>query len=134
MIVVDEQIHGRRIRDAIAAWYPGQVVSIKHLRPNTLVKDDAIPSLLRQVRQPTFITINADDFWRRMPAHRLYCIIAFPFPKERRHEVPELLRRLLRHPELRTKAQRMGKIMQVTPTSIAYYEADQVVHSLDWPA
>ena len=118
MIVVDEQIHGRRIRNAIAAWYPGQVVSIKNLRPNTLIKDDAIPLLLRQARQPTFVTINADDFWRRMPAHHSYCIVAFPFPKERRHEVPDLLRLLLRHPELRTKAQRVGKILQVTPSSM----------------
>ena len=80
MIIVDEQIHGERIRSAIAAWYSGQVESITSLRPNTVIKDDAIPTLLKQVRQPTFITINADDFWRRTPA--LLCRSCRPGSRE----------------------------------------------------
>ncbi|MCB0063727.1 MAG: hypothetical protein KDE19_16505 [Caldilineaceae bacterium] len=81
MIVVDEQIHGRRIRDAIASWYPGQVVSIKHLRPNTLVKDDAIPALLQQARQPTFITINADDFGDECQPIACIALLHFLYPR-----------------------------------------------------
>ena len=29
--------------------------------PGTVIKDDAIPSLLRKVRLPTFVTINYTD-------------------------------------------------------------------------
>jgi hypothetical protein len=34
------------------------------LRPGTVILDDAIPELLRAVRQATFVTINVRDFWR----------------------------------------------------------------------
>lgn len=59
MIVVDENLHDRRIMEAISAWYPGQVVSVTTLRPRTVIKDEAIPALLLKATQPTFVTINA---------------------------------------------------------------------------
>ncbi|MEZ4870001.1 MAG: hypothetical protein R3C14_52220 [Caldilineaceae bacterium] len=76
MIVLDENIYDDQLADRIHAWYRGQIVSINSLRPNSLVKDDGIPTLLLQARQPTFATINADDFWLKAPAHPSYCIIA----------------------------------------------------------
>ena len=132
MIVVDEQIHGRRILEAIDSWYSGQVVSITQLCPNSIIKDDAIPSLLLQVRQPTFITINADDFWRRIAPHQSYCIVAFAFPKERRHEVPPLLRDLFRLEPFKTKSRRMGKMIRGADPGLAFYEANQRIQQLDW--
>lgn len=47
MIVLDEQLLGRQLEQAIAAWYRGSVVFITDLRPNTVIKDDGIPVLLR---------------------------------------------------------------------------------------
>jgi hypothetical protein len=72
MIVLDEQLLGRDIELYIAAWYAGAVLLVTDLRPNTVIKDDAIPALLR-------------------------------------------------HPQLRTKAQRMGKVIHVTDNETSYY-------------
>ena len=62
MIVLDEQLLGRDLETTIAAWYAGAVVHITDLRPHTVIKDDAIPLLLQQQSQPTFVTINVPDF------------------------------------------------------------------------
>jgi len=66
MIVLDEQLLGRDIELEIAKWYPGAVQFIMDLRPNTVIKDDAIPELLRPQNQPAFVTINESDFWRKV--------------------------------------------------------------------
>jgi hypothetical protein len=67
MIVLDEHLHDARLEFALARWYPGQIVQLKLLRPRTLIKDDAVPSLLRQLKQPTFVTINWSDFGDKLP-------------------------------------------------------------------
>ena len=72
MIVLDEQLLGRGLERDIAQWYRGTVQFITDLRPHTIIKDEAIPVLLRR-------------------------------------------------PELRTKAQRMGKIIRVTNNDLSYY-------------
>ncbi|HJW84060.1 MAG TPA: hypothetical protein VJ754_07130, partial [Anaerolineae bacterium] len=63
MIVVDENLHDRRLIDAMSAWYSGRVISITVLRPGSVIKDEAIPALLRQASQATFVSINVADFW-----------------------------------------------------------------------
>ena len=63
MIVLDEQLLGRNLEQLIGAWYPGAVRFITELRPSTVIKDDAIPSILRLERDATFVTINESDFW-----------------------------------------------------------------------
>ncbi|MCP4359547.1 MAG: hypothetical protein GY796_16175 [Chloroflexi bacterium] len=132
MIVVDEQLHNERIYRAIDAYYPGQVISICDLRPGTVIKDDNIPTLLIHSRQPTFITINADDFWLKINAHSAYCIVNFPLPADRRFEVPEILRRVLQHPHFNTKAKRMGHVLRVSRRTIRYYRIDRQLNYLDW--
>ena len=130
MIVVDENIHDERILKAVAGWYPGQVISITALRPGTIIKDEAIPTLLLQATQPTFVTINVSDFWRRVYAHRGYCIVAISIAKERIAEVPPLLQSLFRHHDLRAKTGRMGKVIRLSPERIEYYGPDWEVHTL----
>jgi len=66
MIVLDEQLLGRDLDSEIARWYPGNVRFIIDLRPGTVIKDDAIPALLREQSLPTFVTINVRDFWRKV--------------------------------------------------------------------
>ena len=83
MIVLDEQLLGRGIEHHIAQWYRGTVQFITNIRPNTVIKDDAIPMLLRQLSQPTFVTINARDFWQRVsggPAvlYGVLCLVGCP--------------------------------------------------------
>jgi hypothetical protein len=43
MIILDEQLLGRGLEQKIEAWYRGSVRFITDLRPNTVIKDDAIP-------------------------------------------------------------------------------------------
>ncbi len=133
MIVVDENIHHRRLMDAISTWYPGQVVSVTTLRPGTVIKDEAIPALWLKVSQPTFVTINVADFWKKVELGNAYCIVTVILPKERILEIPNLLRRLLHLPGFKTKALRMGQVIRLTSQRIGYYEADRRVQSLPWP-
>jgi len=58
MIVLDEELQGLGLEEAIAHWYRGAVLVVKQLRPDTVIKDDVIPTLLRRAEQPTFVTIK----------------------------------------------------------------------------
>lgn len=136
MILLDENVHQQRIMASVASWYRGQVRSLTTLRPNTLIKDEAIPTVLRSVRQPTFVTTNVADFWRRIPAHSRYSVVCVALPNERLDELSPLLRRLLRLPEFNTKAKRMGKVIRVSPSQLQYYEqqSGHLTHVRTWSA
>jgi hypothetical protein len=124
MIVLDEQLLGRNLEQDIARWYRGSVQFIIDLRPHSVIKDEVIPELLRRQSQATFVTINERDFWRRVTADPRYCIVCFPLPDSRVREIPQSLRLLLRRPEFRTKAQRMGRILRATTEEILYYTVE----------
>jgi hypothetical protein len=51
MLVLDEQLLNRDLETAPGRWYCGPVLFITDLWPGTVIKDDAIPVLLRQQRQ-----------------------------------------------------------------------------------
>ncbi|HEY0603374.1 MAG TPA: hypothetical protein VGD58_10705 [Herpetosiphonaceae bacterium] len=125
MIVLDEQLLGRNLETMIAAWYPGPVVYIVDLRPGTVIKDDAIPALLRQQSQPTFVTINERDFWQKVALDSHFCIVCFTLPDARVREIAPKLRELLHYPALSTKAKRMGKAIRVTDTGSSYYSFNE---------
>jgi hypothetical protein len=46
VIVLDEQLLGANLEQAIGKWYQGNVCFITDLRPNSIIKDEAIPMLL----------------------------------------------------------------------------------------
>lgn len=135
MIVLDEQLLGRDLETEIGHWYRGSVRFIIDLRPNTVIKDDAISKLLQQERYPTFVTINERDFWRKIQPNNRYCIVCFTLPDSRVHEISNSLRELLQHQDLNTRAKRMGKVIRVTEQAVTYYMVGnkeiQTV-SLDW--
>lgn len=133
MIVLDENLHRQRLFKAISAWYPGHVTSVTILRASNVVKDEAIPVMLRRLDEPTFVTINVIDFWRRIEPHPAYCIVTIDLPQERTPEIPPLLRRLLRLPEFRTKTARLGTVVRLTPTQVEYYRADRQPQAFPWP-
>jgi hypothetical protein len=112
MIVLDEQLLGRGLEQDIAHWYRGTIQFITDLRPHTIVKDEAIPALLRQQPQPTFVTINERDFWRKVAADRRYCIVCFVLSDARAREIAPALRALLRvqtfEPKLNAWARSFG--------------------------
>lgn len=124
MIVLDEQLLGRGVEQAIATWYGGRVCSVKDLRPGTIIKDEAIPMLLAQERKPTFVTINESDFWKVLPANLRFSIVCFAMPSKNVAQIPDLLRELLRVKAFDTQAKRSGKVICVTQTgTVTYYEA-----------
>jgi hypothetical protein len=135
MIVLDEELQGLGLEETISRWYRGSVILIKELRPGTVIKDEAIPSLLRKVKQPTFVTINTADFWRRVPAERSYCVVCLRLTTEQIDVLPDYLRRLLKSPEFKTKNARMGKVILGSARGIQYYSFDEdLIHILGWPA
>jgi hypothetical protein len=119
MIVFDEQLQGEGLEEAIGKWYPGTIVSITTLRPNTTIKDEAIPILLSQENNPLFLTINVSDFWQRLPVSAKYCLVCFALTSSEIPLLPDLLRRLLRHPDFDTKAKRAGKAVRITAQGAA---------------
>jgi hypothetical protein len=125
MIVLDEQLLGRHLEVEIAKWYRGRVWFIHKLRPHTVVKDDAIPDILRQHSQPTFVTINDKDFWRKVAITPHFCVICFTFPDARVGEIPPLLRSLLQYAAFKTKAKRMGKVIRVSEQEVSYYTVEE---------
>lgn len=126
MIVLDEQLLGRDVEGQIAQWYRGAVCFITDLRPNTVIKDDVIPKLLQQERQPTFVTINEQDFWRKAQTNRRFCIVCFALPDARAREIPPRLRRLFDHPLFDTKKKRLGKMIRVAEKEVSYYSVDDM--------
>jgi hypothetical protein len=134
MIVLDEQLQGLELEDAIARWYRGTVVVVKTLRPGTVIKDDAIPTLLRRLKQPTFVTINYADFWQRVLGDRSCCIVCLALTIDQADKISGWLRQLFRLPEFKTKAARMGKVVLASQRRLQYYRIhERHVHSLRWP-
>ncbi len=125
MIILDEQLMKRSIRLETAKWHRGSVRLVPELRPQTVIKDDAIPDLLRRENQPTFVTINEKDFWKKVAMDSQFCVVCFTLPYTRVDEIPEALRSLLGQPEFKTKAARMGKVIRVTDERITYYSFDE---------
>lgn len=124
MIVLDEQLLGRDLEEQIARWYQGAVCFIVDLRPNTVIKDDAIPKLLQQESQPTFVTINESDFWRKTPINNQFCMICFTLPDSRAREISQRLRTVFDHPLFDTKKKRMGKMIRIAEKEVSYYSVD----------
>ncbi|MGE0825590.1 MAG: hypothetical protein AB7G75_12200 [Candidatus Binatia bacterium] len=135
MIVLDEELQGLGLEEEISHWYRGSVVLIKTLRPGTVIKDEAVPKLLRQVRQPTFVTINHNDFWRRVAAEKSFCLLCFRLTADQVDALPHLLRRIFKIPQFQTKSLRMGKIALVSQRNLQYYDVnDSLTHVLGWLA
>jgi hypothetical protein len=63
--------------------------------------------------------------WYRGAVQFISDIVCFTLPDSRANEISQALRSLLRHPELKTKAKRMGKIIRVTDREISYYTPEQ---------
>ena len=99
-----------------------------------VIKDEVIPTLLRQLKQPTFITIDYIDFWRRVPANNAYCIVCLELPTDQVEKIQARLRQLFRLPEFKTKRARMGKVVLVRERRLLYYGPhEKLVHILRWP-
>jgi hypothetical protein len=85
------------------------------------MKDDQLIPLLHQLDRPTFFTLD-NDFYARRLCHERYCLVYVDVDEEK---VAEYVLRLLRHRELDTKSKRMGRVIRVLPTGLAYWRIRQ---------
>lgn len=129
-IIIDEQLTYRLVVEPIRKWIT--VRRIKELRPLQIIKDDRVLQILCGLRQPTFVTIDA-GFYDKRNRDKRYCILYFALTTRQQRQIPTLLRRLLRLPEFRTQAARMGKIAQVKQTVVTYWQlSDDELHELEF--
>lgn len=124
MIVLDEHLHRAELIQEVKRWYHGSVKSILSLRPGTIIKDDNISTLLRQEKEPTFVTINEKDFWQVIQPDTHFCIVCLSLTTPRISILSQTLRDTMIHPLFGTKAKRMGKIIRVVQGQISFYSVD----------
>jgi hypothetical protein len=129
-IILDDQLFDVEVLIPIARWITVQ--RLRDLRPSEVIKDERVPELLRQLRQPTFVTIDL-GFWNRGLRGSKFCILCFALQNDEQDQLPELLRRVLRLPEFRTKASRMGKVARISTIDIQYWESrSENLHRMRW--
>ena len=130
-IILDEQLFESEVLIPLARWVTVQ--NLRDLRPGEVIKDERIPMILRESRQPTFVTIDM-GFWNPRLRDTRYCILCFPLRNDEQREIPALMRQLLRMPEFATKAARMGKVARVGQTHFDYWQlGDEQPQRLTWP-
>jgi hypothetical protein len=112
--VLDDQLDPADVGDQIRRWTT--VRFLRELRPGQVIKDERVPAVLRT---PTFISIDR-GFWKRNRCDPRYCILYFALRADEQGEIPALLRRLLRLPEFRTRAARMGKVAWVSRNRVRW--------------
>ena len=82
------------------------------------MSDEDILAALRPTKSATLITRDP-DFYRREHCHACCCIALFVMEQS---GVAEYAIKFLRHPGFRTHAKRMGKVVRVQASGIAYWE------------
>ncbi len=132
MIVLDEQLNHPAIIEGIAAWYPGRVAVLTELRVESKVPDEAVPKLLRTVKEPTFVTINVKHFWRVIRADARFAVGTIDLPVDDALRVSDYLRRLLKTKPFDTKAGRMGVVILLRPTRIEFYRVNRKIAAMKW--
>ena len=73
---------------------------------------------LHASKQITFITRDL-GFYRYRLCHKSYCLVVLTVPVL---ETADYVRKLLRHKDLRTRAQRNGKVITVSTKRIAFWD------------
>jgi len=78
------------------------------------MQDDEIIPLLHSLDKPTFYTRDLEFFSHDEP-HPAFCLVCLAVGQ---YEVASFVRRVLRHPDLDTKAKRMGRCLLVSSAAI----------------
>jgi hypothetical protein len=93
------------------------------------MKDREIIPLLHELTRPTFFTLDADFYDRRL-CHERYCLIQLDVEDD---DVAEFIRRVLRHRRFGTWAKRSGRVLRASPTGIALWSIRQTEEEhLSW--
>ncbi len=81
------------------------------------MQDEEIIPFLHTLRDVTFFTRDL-GFVDRKLCHPRYCLVCLAVGKD---EVAVFVRRVLRHPELDTKAKRMGMVVRVSHVGLTLW-------------
>jgi len=94
------------------------------------LQDDEIISLLHQLRQPTFFTLDF-GFYHRNRCHARYCLVCMDIYED---EAASFVRRFLRHPDFDTHAQRMGTVIHLSRKGLWAWQLHAEQEALlEWP-
>ncbi|MBI1930411.1 DUF5615 family PIN-like protein [Candidatus Poribacteria bacterium] len=116
--VLDENII-RPVREELErAGFKVEQISIE-VGPTEHFTDEHVIYYLRNNKQRTFITRNVKHFYRRHLQHSNYSLLCV---EAEAPQVGEIVRRVLRLPQFRTKAKRMGKIIRASVHHVWYQE------------
>lgn len=55
-VILDDQLFDEEVLIPIARWTTVQ--RLRNLRPSEVIKDERVPVILREIAQPTFVTID----------------------------------------------------------------------------
>ncbi len=83
--IVDEQLPFDRVVFPIRKW--ASVKRIDELRPDEVIKDDRIGSLLHRIKHTTFVTVD-HGFWNSRYCHPQYCIFYFALRDDQHAQIP----------------------------------------------
>lgn len=112
MIILDENIpesQWQLLRSwRIRALLIGRDISEKG------IKDENLAAFLIQQPRPTFFTRD-EGFYDKKLCHARYCLV---YLAVRPNESASFARRLLRHPLLKTRAQRLGAVIRVSSAGL----------------
>ena len=119
MILLDENVAESQrallLSKRVAARQIGHDIGRKGL------KDQQIIPLLHTLDRPTFFTLDADFYDRRL-CHQGYCLVHLDVADE---AAAEYVRRFLRHREVSTKAKRMGRVFRVSASGLSAWRVHQ---------
>lgn len=93
------------------------------------MKDEAIIPFLQTLGHPTFFTLDW-DFFKPGLCNPRYCLVHLDV---KRNEAATFIRRLLRHPQFNTRANRMGAVIRASHTGLVVWHrhAEQETY-YDW--
>lgn len=85
------------------------------------MKDREIIRLLHGLTRPTFFTLDADFYDRRL-CHERYCLVHLDIEDD---EAAEFIHRVLRHRQFNTWAKRSGRVVRASRNGIACWRVHQ---------
>lgn len=129
MNVLDENILDSQ-RVLLRSWRIALRQIVHDTGRKGMTDKDILPFLLT-LRRPTFSTRDL-GFYQRENCHPRYCLVCLAVGQ---YEAAHFVRRLLRHPDFTTQAQRLGCVLRVMDTGVAVWRwhAEQQ-RRVPWPS
>jgi hypothetical protein len=116
MIILDENIPEDQ-RQLLRSWrIRVRQIGFEVGRPG--MTDEEIIPLLHRLGRATFFTRDL-GFYIPHLRHARYGLICLAVSQ---YEAASFIRRFLRHPEFTTQARRLGKVVQVNPSGITFWQ------------